>query len=150
MQIQITNARSDWQAGQIGEVFEVVFLTAEGGRPLYIVDISRLGLPSQYGFVRFTDAVVSEPGQVPASPSYHAQIMVDGWLDQEIVAEADAARCVTEITTAIELDRLYAVRSAEIRDLRSGIQAVVDRLELFAHDVGALRAAIDATFTDGR
>lgn len=149
MQIQLTNARSDWQAGQIGEIFEVVFLTAEGGRPLYIADISRLGLPSQYGFVEFGDAVVSEPGPVPASPSYHAQIMVDGWLDQEFIAEADAARMVTEVTTAIELDRLYAVRSAEIRDLRAGIQAVVDRMELFAHDVSALRSAIDATFGDG-
>ena len=159
MIIQLTNATSDWQVGQIGQKFEAVYLTAEGGRPFFVVDIARLGLPAQYGFVPFDDASVIDAGAAPppASPSYHAQIMVDAWIDQEMIAEADAQRMVTEITTAIELDRLYAVRSVEMRDVRVGIQGLADRLELLSDRMEAQRYALDqihaqvgATFGDGR
>lgn len=159
MIIQLTNATSDWQVGQIGQTFEAVYLTAEGGRPFFVVDIARLGLPAQYGFVPFDDAAVIDPGTAPppASPSYHAQIMVDAWIDQEMIAEVDASRMVTEVATAIELDRLYAVRSVEMRDVHAGIQGLADRLELVADRVEAQRyaldqmhAAIGTTFGDGR
>ena len=56
--------------------------------------------------------------------------MVDAWIDQEMIAEVDASRMVTEVATAIELDRLYAVRSVEMRDVRAGIQGLADRLKL--------------------
>ncbi len=83
--------------------------------------------------------------------------MVDAWIDQEMIAEVDASRMVTEIATAIELDRLYAMRSVEMRDVRAGIQGLADRLELLSDRMEAQRYSLDqihaqvgATFGDGR